>query len=157
MVPYSYRSDPSVPAFDDRAPIIVFDGLCVLCSGGVQALFRLDRKALFKVAAIQQPIPQALYRHYGLNAQTFDTFLLLADGLPHVKADAVLEVARRLGGVWALFAAAGRLMPKGWRDAIYDWVQRNRIGWFGARQTCLMPTPDVAARFLAGATPQLSA
>ncbi len=146
--PYSYRNDPAVPAFDDSAPIIIFDGLCVLCSSGVQFMLARDPGGSTRFAAIQDPVPRALYRHYGLDAERFDTFMVLAEGAPLVKWQGVLAAGRTMPPPWSWLATLGRLVPNAIGDRIYDWVQRNRIGWFGSRKTCFMPSPSLRRRML---------
>jgi len=146
--PYSYRDDPAVPAFDDRNPLLVFDGLCVLCSRGVQWMLDRDPNGTTRFAVIQDPLAQALYRHYGLDADAFDTFMVLADGRPHTRWDGVLAAARTLPQPWRALGAAGWIVPNAIGDRIYDWVQRNRLEWFGVRDACRRPEPSEAARFL---------
>ena len=146
--PYSYRADPAVPGFDDSRPLIVFDGLCVLCSRGVQWMLAHDPDGTSQFAAIQQPLPRALYDHFGLDADRFDTFMVLADGVAHTKWVGVLAAGRTLPGAWPWLARIARLVPDALGDRIYDWVQRNRLDWFGSRQTCLMPTEQHGSRFL---------
>ncbi len=149
--PYSYRADPAVPKFDDTAPLIIFDGLCVLCSTGVQSMIKRDPNGTTRFAAIQEPVPGALYAHYGLDADRFDTFMVLADGVSHLKWQGVLAAMRTLPLPWCWLGTLGRLVPNGIGDWIYDWVQRNRIGWFGARQACYVPAEADARRFLSAA------
>jgi len=146
--PFSYRDDPSVPAFDDTAPLVIFDGQCVLCSAGVQWMLARDPKGTSRFAAIQQEIPRALYAHYGLDAEAFDTFMVLADGMPHLRWAGALAAARTLPAPWRWLGTLGRCVPRFAGDAVYDWVQRNRLAWFGSRDVCLMPTPQQTARFL---------
>jgi predicted DCC family thiol-disulfide oxidoreductase YuxK len=146
--PFSYRKDPAVPAFDDTAPLIIFDGLCVLCSTGVQFMMKHDPNGSSRFAAIQDPIPRALYNHYNLDADRFDTFMVLADGTPHLKWQGVLSAAKTMGGFWKVLGIAGQVVPKAIGDVIYDVVQRNRLRWFGNRQTCLRPEAHQRTRFL---------
>ncbi len=145
---YSYRNDPAVPRFDDSAPLLIFDGLCVMCSGGVQWMLARDPGGSTRFAAIQDPAPQALYRHYALDAQRFDTFMVLADGVPYTKWAGVLAAARTMPLPWKWLGSTGRLVPGMLGNSIYDWVQRNRIGWFGSRATCYVSEPRRARRFL---------
>ncbi len=145
---YSYRNDALVPAFDDTRPLIVFDGLCVLCSTGVQWMLTRDPDGTSQFAAIQEPIPQALYRHYGLDAQRFDTFMVLTAGVPHLKWAGALAAARTLPAPWHWLGAIGRMVPNFVGDPLYDWVQRNRLRWFGSRETCLKPQAAQRMRFL---------
>lgn len=147
---YSYRDDAAVPPFDDTRPIVIFDGLCVLCSGGVQWMLARDPKGETRFAVIQDPLPQALYRHYGLDAAAFDTFMVLRDGLPYTRWAGVLAAARTLPQPWRFLGFAGRVVPDAIGDRIYDWVQRNRLKWFGERQACRRPTPSEMSRFLVG-------
>lgn len=154
--PYSYRSDPAVPSFDDSNPLIIFDGLCVLCSSGVQFMLRRDPHGTSRFAAIQEAVPQALYRHYGLDAGRFDTFMVLSDGVPYVKWEGVVAAGRTLPPRWRWLATLGRLIPNAIGDRVYDWVQRNRIGWFGARDTCFVPSPATTRRMLGPAGPTVT-
>ena len=146
--PYSYRRDTSVPAFDDGSPIVIFDGLCVLCSTGVQWMVARDREGTSRFAAIQDAIPQALYRHYGLDANAFDTFMVLAGGIAYTRWAGVLAAGRTMPAPWRWLAVFGRVLPDALGDPLYDWVQRNRMGWFGTRPVCLRPDAGQRSRFL---------
>jgi len=148
MKPYSYRDDPRVPPFDDSAPLVIFDGLCVMCSWGVAWMLRRDPGGTSRFAAIQQPLPRALYAHYGFDAETFDTFMVLAAGLPYVRWRGLLAAARTMPQPWRALGSLGRLIPAVAGDVVYDWLQRNRLAWFGARDSCFMPDAAARARFL---------
>lgn len=145
---YSYRHDAAVPAFDDSRPLLIFDGYCVLCSSGVQWMLARDPRGTTQFAAIQDPIARAIYRHYGLDADQFDTFMVLADGVPNVKWAGTLAAARTMPAPWRWLGTLGRIIPPAIGNRLYDWVQRNRIQWFGARATCFLPTPADRRRFL---------
>ncbi len=146
--PYSYRHDTSVPAFDDGNPIVIFDGLCVLCSTGVQWMIARDPGGISRFAAIQDAVPQALYRHYGRDAAAFDTFMVLADGVAYTRWAGVLAAGRTMRAPWRWLAVIGRVVPDAIGDPFYDWVQRNRIAWFGTRPACLVPDAGNGTRFL---------
>jgi predicted DCC family thiol-disulfide oxidoreductase YuxK len=148
FTPYSYRNDPAVPRFDDAAPLVIFDGLCVLCSAGVHFMMKHDPTGNSRFAAIQDPIPRAIYKHYALDADRFDTFMVLKDGKPHLKWNGALAAAKTMGGFWNALSIAGHLIPSRLGDIFYDIVQRNRLSWFGSRDTCFMPTPAQRHRFL---------
>lgn len=145
---YSYRHDADVPMFDDAKPLVIFDGECVLCSSGVQWMIERDPEGTAVFAAIQQAAPRALYKHYALDPDAFDTFMVLKDGEPHLRWRGVLAAAGLLPAPWRWLGRAGRIVPDVIGDAIYDWVQRNRIGWFGARETCFAPNEAMRRRFL---------
>lgn len=146
--PYSYRSDPAVPKFDDCQPLLIFDGLCVLCSSGVAWMLARDPAGSSRFAVIQAPLPRALYAHYQLNADRFDTFMVLSDGVAHVKWRGLLAAARSLPAPWRWLGQAGRIIPAMVGDPLYDILQRNRLAWFGSRDTCYGPASAVRSRFL---------
>jgi predicted DCC family thiol-disulfide oxidoreductase YuxK len=145
--PFSFRNDPAVPAFPDDRPIIIFDGKCVLCSGFAQFILRTDRHRRFRLLAAQTPLGIALFRHYGLDPVNYTTSILLADGRAWFKSTAALRIFQLLGLPWALLSVAW-LLPRVLRDAVYDFVARNRLRWFGVRETCYLPDPAQADRFL---------
>jgi predicted DCC family thiol-disulfide oxidoreductase YuxK len=148
LEPYSYRADVTVPDFDDSAPLVIFDGHCVLCSSGVQWMLARDPEGSSRFAIVQSPLPQALYRHYGLDAETFETFMVLRDGIPHLKWDGWLAAARTMPAPWRWLGRLGRLVPDFVGDRLYDWVQRNRFSWFGKRASCFLPSASERQRFL---------
>ncbi len=144
---FSYRDDSGVPAFPDDKPLIVFDGVCVLCSASARFVLRHDRTRRFRLTAAQSPVGQGLYRHFGLSPNDYDTFLLVEDGRAWLKSDAALRVVRRMGLPWSL-AALFRIVPASLRDAAYDLIARNRYRVFGRRETCFIPSDGDAQRFL---------
>jgi predicted DCC family thiol-disulfide oxidoreductase YuxK len=146
--PYSYRDDPAVPHFADDRPIIIFDGNCVLCSGSAAFVLRHDEAGTFRLLAAQAPLGDALYSHYGLDPKDYETMILIAEGVAHFKSEAAIRIAQGLGRPWSL-AGGFRLVPRRLRDAVYAWVARNRIRWFGARTSCYRPDPKFVERFLA--------
>ena len=137
-----------VPEFDDSCPLIIFDGMCVLCSKGIQWTLARDPHGTSYHAVIQDPVPRALYEHYGLDADGFDTFMVLARGKPYIKWAGVLATARTMPAPWRWLGNIGRVVPSALADPVYDWVQRNRIRWFGSRETCFLPDPSQKGRFL---------
>ena len=145
---YSYRADSAVPKFDDRQPLLIFDGLCVLCSSGVQWMLARDPDGSSRFAVIQSPLPRALYQHYRLDADRFDTFMVLSDGVAHVKWRGLLAAARSLPAPWRWLGSAGRIVPNFIGDRIYDVIQRNRLRWFGSRKRCFAPGATTAHRFV---------
>jgi len=145
---YSYRGDPAVPNFPDDHPVIVFDGYCVLCSGWVRFILSRDHAARYRLLPAQSPIGHALYVHYGLDPENYETYILIADGGAAFKSEATIQMAEGLGFPWSL-AGAFRILPLSLRDRIYNWVARNRFRFFGRRTSCYRPDAQYAARFLA--------
>ncbi|BCW88212.1 hypothetical protein sos41_13500 [Alphaproteobacteria bacterium SO-S41] len=146
--PYSYRADPDVPPFPDDRPLIVFDGMCVFCSRFAQLVLRRDRRRVFRMTTVQSPLGIALCRHYGLDPTDPVSSLLIENGRLYPKSAGGLRIFARLCFPWSLLAV-GRVLPRAIADWLYDRVALNRIAWFGARETCLMPDPADAGRFLA--------
>lgn len=143
---YSYRDDPSVPAWDDTHGLIVYDGDCVLCSRFVRFVFENDRDAHFRFTSAQGPLGQALYRHYGLDTTDFETNLVIANGRLYEKLYAFAEVTRLLGRQWRLFSGL-QALPRPIADWTYDRIAKNRYAVFGRRERCLMPSA-LAGRYV---------
>ena len=128
-------------------PILLFDGVCNLCNGLVQWIIRHDRKGIFRFASLQSDAGRQLLLQAGLPPDAMDTVVLYDQGRAYTRSDAALRIARRLGSPWAYFGLFGYL-PRTWRNALYDYVARNRYRWFGRREACMVPTPDLRTRFL---------
>ena len=146
-MPYSYRADPAVPAFPDDKALVVFDGVCVLCSGFAKFILKRDKTFAIRLATAQSPLGQALYRHYGLDPVEFESNLVLADGRAYAKLDTVAVVAERLGRPWRALAIL-RLLPRLLGDCVYDLVARNRYALFGRTEHCMLPPPEWRERFI---------
>jgi predicted DCC family thiol-disulfide oxidoreductase YuxK len=130
-------------------PTILFDGVCNLCNGFVQFVIRHDRAGHFHFAALQSEAARALLARHGqpLPAPEPDSVVLVENGQVYTHSEAVLRIAGRLGGLWPVLSA-GRVLPRFLRDAVYRWVARHRYQWFGRQESCLLPTPELKARFL---------
>ena len=147
VAPYSYRTDPAVPGFPDDRALIVFDGVCVLCSGLARFVLKRDRDFAFRLTTAQSPVGQALLRHYGLDPDVLTTNLVIVDGAPYGKLETIWAVGRRLGGGWRLLAML-RLIPRPIGDWLYDCIARNRYHLFGRYPHCMVPEPKWRERFL---------
>lgn len=145
--PYSYRNDSQIPAFPDDKPIIVFDGHCVLCSGWANFVVRHDKSKAYRLMAAQSPTGQALYEHYGLGGDDYQTNLLIQDGRVFIKSDGTIRMFNGLGWPWRAVGLF-RVLPQSWRDRLYDVVARNRLRWFGRDEVCYLPSPDNLDRFI---------
>ncbi len=128
-------------------PILFFDGVCNLCNGFVQFVIKRDPKAIFRFAPLQSEQGKEVLQRAHLSTEELSTVVLFWKDKIYTHSDVPLEVARLLGGGWPLFYGF-RIIPKGIRNAIYDWIARNRYRWFGKKESCMIPTPDVKSRFL---------
>ena len=144
---FSYRADPAVPAFADDKALLVFDGVCVLCSGFARFILKRDKELAFRLATAQSPLGQALLRHYGLTTEDFETNLVLVDGRAYGKLDSVAAAGARLGGRWRALSLL-RLLPRPFADWLYDRVARSRYALFGRTEACMMPPPEWRDRFI---------
>jgi predicted DCC family thiol-disulfide oxidoreductase YuxK len=128
-------------------PILLFDGVCNLCSGAVRFVIRHDPAGRFRFAALQSETGRRLLARHGLPADAPDTFVLVEGARCFTRSDAAIEIARRLAGAWRWLRVVA-LVPRPIRDWAYGIVVRNRYRWFGRSESCMVPTPELAQRFL---------
>jgi predicted DCC family thiol-disulfide oxidoreductase YuxK len=145
---YSYRNDPAVPAFPDEWPIVIFDGFCALCSGWAQFALRHDSEGKYRFLAAQSDIGRALYIHYGLDPDDYETNILIEDGVAWFKSEGSIRMIAGLGRPWSMVTIF-RLLPAPIRDRLYEAVARNRLRLFGKREVCYRPDPAHQDRFIA--------
>jgi len=126
--------------------IILFDGVCNLCNGFVQFVIRKDKANIFKFASLQSAYAQQLNQHQTIPVSNLSTVILYDNGKLYYQSTAVLRIARLLGLPWSI-ATLFVLIPTPLRDKVYDWVARNRYRWFGQRDACMIPTPELKAKF----------
>ena len=130
--------------------LILFDGVCNLCNSLVQTVIERDEEMRFRFATLQSVAARReLEKVMGakeIEALPDSIVLVDSDGV-HIQSAAALRIARALGPPFALLGL-GTMLPRPIRDAVYRLVARNRYRWFGRRDTCMTPTPDVMERFL---------
>ncbi|MBU8788588.1 thiol-disulfide oxidoreductase DCC family protein [Bacillus glycinifermentans] len=132
---------------DMPGTIVLFDGVCNVCDGAVQFIIKHDPKGLFSFAPLQSDTGRKLLEQHGLSADHFDSMILIKNGRVYAKSAAVLHVAKGLSGLWRA-AAVFLIIPKPLRDAVYDLLAKNRYKWFGKKESCMIPGPDIKKRFL---------
>jgi predicted DCC family thiol-disulfide oxidoreductase YuxK len=137
---------------NEPAPIWLYDGVCVLCSGGVRYTLRHERDHAIRFVAIQSAEGRALARRHGIDPDRPDSFLFVEHGQALAKSDGVIALAHHLGGP-ARLLPLGRFLPKRWRDWLYDRLARNRYRLFGRKQSCELPDPAQRHRFSLPAAP----
>ena len=125
-------------ATDANDRVVVFDGICHVCSGWVQFMERHRIEPRFKLMPMQSEAGKALLTAHGIDPEDPATFLVLDGGRQFTQSDGAIHVIAALGGAWVLFKAA-QVIPKPWRDALYRLLARNRYRWFGQRSTCYLP------------------
>ena len=131
-------------------PVGLFDGVCNLCNGAVNFIIGRDPHGWFRFASLQSAAGQELLRAHGLEPGRMDSLVCIAGGRAHLKSAALIAIARGLGGWWRLPALAAAVWPRFLRDWCYDRVAANRYRWFGRREVCRVPHPELLERFLDG-------
>ena len=132
----------------ENKKIILFDGVCNLCNNSVQFVIKRDKKDIFRYAALQSEIGEQLVKQRHIDTSKVDSIILIEPGVAYyTKSDAALEIAQDLGGLWKL-TAVFTWIPTSVRNAIYDFVAKNRYKWFGKQEACMIPTPELKAKFL---------
>lgn len=127
-----------MPRPDFNARIIIFDGICNLCSAGAGFLERHQASPPFELTPLQTIKGKAILIEHGLDPEDPTTLLVLDRGRRFTEADAWIHVISALGGFWRLIQA-GRIVPRPWRNALYRLIAGNRYRWFGRRTTCYLP------------------
>ena len=128
-------------------PIILFDGVCNFCNGAVNFTIKRDKKKIIKFAPLQSEIGKTLMQQFGLPENDMRSFLLIENGKVYNRSAAALRVCRHLKGLWPL-CYGFMIVPAFIRNVVYDFIAKNRYKWFGQTEECMVPTPDVRARFL---------
>ena len=127
--------------------IILFDGVCNFCNGSVNFIIERDRENYFKFAPLQSEIGQKLLGEHNIDKTVTDSVVLIENGKAYVRTTAALRIARRLRGAWKLFYGFS-IVPSFIRDVFYKLFAKNRYKMFGKTEACMMPTPEIRARFI---------
>ena len=128
-------------------PVILFDGVCNLCTGSVRFVIERDARKQFRFASLQSPVAQKLLGAQAHDGDRLESVVLVVGERTYRKSTAALLIARRLDGLWPLLAAF-LLIPRPLRDAVYGWIGKRRYRLFGKRDACWRPQPELAERFL---------
>lgn len=128
--------------------IILFDGVCNLCNSAINYVIERDKKDVFRFVALQSDLGQEILQHIGIDQKNIDSIILYEPGVAYFyKSSAALEIAKELGGIIG-YSAVFRFIPETLRNPIYDYVARNRYKWYGKKDACMIPTPELQAKFL---------
>ena len=128
--------------------VILFDGVCNLCNNSVSKVIKYDKKNTFIFAAIQSNSGQQIINYLNIDTSKTDSIILYEPGVSYdVKSTAALKVMQDFGGVWSLTTLLW-IFPEGFRNFVYDYIAKNRYKWFGKKENCMIPTPELKAKFL---------
>jgi len=128
-------------------PIILFDGVCNFCNASINFIIRQDKGKIFRFATLQSETGQQILRQNNLPTEEFGSFVLVDNGDVFLKSTAALKVYNKLPWYWK-WTQIGWIAPKFLRDAVYNLIAKNRYKWFGKKDSCMIPTPEVRSRFL---------
>lgn len=126
--------------------IILFDGVCNFCNGSVNFLIKRDSKGIFKYAPLQSEIGQNIIAKYNI-PETVDSIILLKENNIYIKSNAVIEIIKELKWYWKMLIIV-KILPKKFRDLLYDLIANNRYKWFGKMDSCMIPDENVKSRFI---------
>lgn len=126
---------------------MIFDGVCNFCDGAVNFIIAHDAKNYFKFAPLQSENGRKLAAEHGIDLQKIDSVILIEGGEAYTESTAALKVARHMDGIWSL-AYAFIIVPKFIRDYFYKLFAKNRYRLFGKKDACMLPSPEVRAKFL---------
>ena len=132
--------------FPDK-PLILFDGVCNLCNTYVQFVIKRDTQNKFLFASLQSETGQNVLKHFELDTTEFKTLVLLQDNQIYTKSTGALRVLKQLDGILK-FSYIFILVPAPIRDLFYNFVAANRYRFFGKKEYCMIPSPELKARFL---------
>ena len=127
--------------------IILFDGVCNLCNGSVNFIIARDVHETFLFSPVQSEFSNALLKAHDLTGIGEDSFVLVKGNKCYLRSDAALEISKHLCGFWPILSGL-RIVPRPLRDMVYNLVARNRYKLFGRKQHCMVPTPELARRFI---------
>ena len=151
--------EPTLPMAESPAdlrsgepPLILFDGVCNLCNASVRWIIERDPRRIFRFASLQSAAGRAALAASGSTVPPLESVVLIDRAGAHTRSDAAIRIGRRLGLPWSAVALA-LLVPQRLRDAVYAWVAGNRYRWFGRRESCMRPTPELAGLFLDAGEP----
>jgi predicted DCC family thiol-disulfide oxidoreductase YuxK len=128
-------------------PIILFDGVCNFCNNIVKFVLKRNNKKPVYFASLQSETGRKILQQYRLPMDDMQTIVFIENGKTYTRSSAGLRICRYLRGLWPLCYGL-IIVPKFIRDAVYNWIARNRHKWFGKQEECMIPTPEMKNRFL---------
>lgn len=128
-------------------PVVLFDGVCRFCNYWVNFAIKKDPGKKLRFASFQSEAGQQLLRQYHIDIAAINSVILIEKEKVYTQSSAAISICKHLGGGWKLFYGL-LVIPKFIRDFLYNFIARNRYRWFGKKESCMVPTPDIRERFL---------
>jgi predicted DCC family thiol-disulfide oxidoreductase YuxK len=127
--------------------VILFDGVCNFCNSTINLVMEKDSRNYFVFAPLQSETGRELLARHQIDPLATDSIVLIENDQAYTKSTAALRIAKRLKGAYPLLYGA-IIIPPFLRNIIYDYVARNRYKWFGKKDACMIPTPEMRAKFI---------
>ncbi len=127
--------------------IILFDGICNLCNAAVQFVIKRDTSNQFLFASFQSGEGEKILAENNFHDNNMNSFILVENNKIYERSTAVLKVTKKLKGLWPMLYGF-IIVPKFLRDGVYSFIAKNRYQWFGKKDECMIPTPELRAKFL---------
>ena len=132
----------------ENKKIILFDGVCNLCNSSVQFVIQHDEKDIFRFVALQSDLGKEIIKHIGIDATKIDSIILYEPGIAYYyKSNATIKIAETLGEFLSMIWIF-KILPLSIRDLVYDYIAKNRYKWYGKKESCMLPTPEIQSKFL---------
>ena len=128
--------------------LVLFDGVCNFCNSSVLKIIKKDKKNIFLFASLQSEIGEEITTHFNINTKKLDSIILVESKTKfYSKSSAALKIINHFGGLWKLFSISW-ILPVSFRDFFYDYIAKNRYKWFGKKESCMIPTPEIKSKFI---------
>ncbi|MFT7386539.1 MAG: putative DCC family thiol-disulfide oxidoreductase YuxK [Nonlabens sp.] len=127
--------------------IVLFDGVCNLCNAAILFIIKRDKNNRFKFAPLESDTGKELLSMHQIDSSKIDSIVLISGDSAFAKAGAALRISKHLTGLWPLLYSLV-IIPRCISDVVYDFIARNRYKWFGKKESCMIPTPELKSKFL---------
>jgi predicted DCC family thiol-disulfide oxidoreductase YuxK len=131
----------------DSKAIVLFDGVCNFCNASVNFIIRHDKKDHFRFCPLQSEKGKYLLQQFNEDTTQFNSLVLIENDKIYKRSAGALKIARRLDGGYSLLYAF-MLVPPFIRDGVYNFIAKNRYKWFGKKESCMVPTPEMKEKFI---------
>ena len=128
--------------------LVLSDGVCNLCNNAIQLIIKHDQKDVFRFASLQSDIGKKMLAERNMDPSELESIILIDPGVAYYKkSTAALIISRDLSGGYQ-FLKNFLFLPEGFRDGVYDFIGKNRYKWFGKKDQCMIPTPELRSKFI---------
>ncbi|QJP35532.1 DUF393 domain-containing protein [Nonlabens sp. Ci31] len=132
---------------NENKDIVLFDGVCNLCNAAILFIIKRDKNDRFRFAPLESEVGKKLLAKYQIDPSKIDSIVLVSGDSAFAKAGAALRISKHLTGLWPLLYSL-IIIPSLISDTVYDFIARNRYKWFGKKESCMIPTPELKSKFL---------